>query len=205
DADGANAAQVTSDPGLESEPAWSRDGERIYFSRSADGGSQIASVAIDGSDLQVLTSVPGGHLSPVVSPDGRTIAFVTARDGNYEVYQMDADGGNARRLTDTREREQLPRFLPNGDIVFLRDRSGGGTDIIRLGQDGASVLTESEDPVLGLAVARDGNEITYVTGRMPDRSGTRIEYRLVTQQLTVGATPVVIRFEPGEQVATPSY
>src|SRR5690606_19387130 len=84
DADGANAAQVTSDPGLESEPAWSRDGERIYFARSASGGSQIASVAIDGRGLQLLTSVPGGHLSPVVSPDRRTSAFVTARDGHYE-------------------------------------------------------------------------------------------------------------------------
>ena len=203
DADGSSVRQLTSEPGNEGAPAWAPDGSRIVFTVDRPGGSQIASIAPDGSDLRVLTSAPGSQRNPSVSTDGRAIAFASTRDGNLEIYRMDADGGNPQRLTSDGARDQLPRWLPDGSLLYVS--WGRGARIMRLAPDGAVTVLESPDPIVGLAASRDGARIAYVAGRMLDRSGSRVEYRLVLQPLRGGGAPVTLRFAPGEQVATPSF
>ncbi|MGE5925939.1 MAG: Ig-like domain-containing protein, partial [Gemmatimonadota bacterium] len=203
DADGGNVTRLTSEPGAESAPAWAPDGSRIFFAADRAGGSQIASVAPDGSDLRVLTSAPGSQRNPSVSADGRSIAFASTRDGNLEIYRMDADGGNERRLTTGSARDQLPRWLPDGSLLYVSWERGAR--IMRLGPDGVVTVLESPDPIVALAASADGARIAYVAGRALDRSGSRVEYRLVVQSLVGGGPPVTLRFAPGEQVATPSF
>lgn len=203
DADGTNLARLTSDSGNESAPAWSADGSRIFFTADRPDGSQIASIALDGSDLRVLTTSPGGNRSPSVSADGRSVAFASARDGNSEIYRMDADGANQRRLTNDGARDLLPRWLPDGSLLYVS--SGRRVTIMRLGAAGAVPVAESPDPVVSLAASTDGRHIAYVVGRMLDRAGSRVEYRLIVQPLEGGTAPTVLRAAAGEQVATPSF
>jgi hypothetical protein len=203
DADGGNVVRVTSEPGNETAPAWSADGARLFFSADRPEGSQIASMALDGSDLRVLTASAGGNRSPSVSADGRSIAFVSARDGNSEIYRMDPDGSNQRRLTNDAARDQLPRWLPDGSLVYVASRQRGAA-ILRLGPAGAVQIVESPDPIVALAAAPEGDRIAYVAGRMLDRGGARIAYRLAIQSLA-GGPPTLLPLAPGEQVATPSF
>ncbi|HEU4828624.1 MAG TPA: Ig-like domain-containing protein [Gemmatimonadales bacterium] len=204
DADGANVTRLTSEPGSEGAPAWSPDGMRIFFTADRPGGTQVASVALDGSDLRVLTASSGGNRSPSVSADGRSVAFVSARDGNAEIYRMGPDGGNQRRVTNDDARDQSPRWLPDGSLLYVSSRQRGAV-IMRLGPAGAVPVVESPDPILSLAAAPDGRRIAYVAGRMLDRGGSRIEYRLVVQPLEGGAASTALRLAPGDQVATPSF
>lgn len=203
DADGGNVVRLTSEPGNESAPAWAADGTRLFFTADRPGGSQIASTALDGSDLRVLTASPGGNRSPAVSADGRSIAFMSARDGNSEIYRMDPDGSNQRRLTNDAARDQLPRWLPDGSLVYVASRQRGAV-ILRLGPAGAVPIVESPDPIVALAAAPEGDRIAYVAGRMLDRGGSRIAYRLAMQSLA-GGPPALLPLAPGEQVATPSF
>lgn len=203
DADGTNLTRLTSDPGNESAPAWSADGSRIYFTADRPDGSQIASIALDGSDLRVLTTSPGGNRAPSVSADGRSVAFASARDGNSEIYRMDADGANQRRVTNDGARDLLPRWLPDGSLVYVS--SGRRVTIMRLGAAGAVPVAESPDPIVSLAASADGTRIAYVVGRMLDRAGSRVEYRLIVQALEGGTAPTVLRAAAGEQIATPSF
>ena len=203
DADGGNVARLTSEPGGESAPAWAPDGSRIFFALDRPGGAQIASIAPDGSDLRVLTSAPGSQRNPSVSADGRAIAFASTRDGNLEIYRMDAEGGNQQRLTTGSARDQLPRWLPDGSLLYVSWERGAR--IMRLGPNGVVTVLESPDPIVALAASADGGRIAYVAGRSLDRSGSRVEYRLVVQSLAGGGPPVTLRFAPGEQVATPSF
>lgn len=204
-ADGTGIERVTTDSAGGGEPAWTPDGRRIVYSRSRGGTTEIASVGLDGSDLRTLAASPGGNQSPSVSPDGRTIAFASARDGNFEIYRMGIDGGNAERLTTSPAREQSPRFLPSGDLLYVTDRPRGGSAVMRLGASGAVPIVESPDPIVSLAVARDGSRIAFVTGRMLDRTGSRIEYRLVIHGLGAEVAPVAVRLLPDERIATPSF
>lgn len=204
DADGQNVTRLTSDPGSETEPAWTPDGRRIVHTASVNGMTQVASIGIDGADARVLTSAAGNQ-APAVSPDGRTISFTSARDGNYEIYQMDIGGSNARRLTTTPQREQHPRAFPNGDLLYVVERPKGGAAIVRHGMGGLVTLVELPDPILSLALSADGTRLAYIAGRAAERGDGRIEYRLVVQRAEADPAPLTLRLGANEQPATPSF
>jgi hypothetical protein len=201
DADGGAPRRVTTDAGDEYEPAWTPDGTRLVYTMGSGSRGQIAIIEVDGTGARVLTSAPRGNQSPAVAPDGNSIAFTSGRDGNSEVYQMDIDGANPRRLTTTRERESLPRFLPGGDLVYAIDDAAGGL-IVRHAAGAPIRLVSTGEPVVGLAVDRDGSRLAWVTGRPGAR---RAETRLFVQRMAGDAAPTAVPGAQGEQIASPSF
>ena len=139
-ADGSNVRRLTRRLGFDSSPAWSPDGTKIAFMRSAvgeqEGRSDIYVIQPDGTNLQRLTrDARAGR--PSWSPDGERIAFMSARsnrkqayDGaEYEIFVMDADGTNIQRLTHRPYADGHPDWSPDGTkIVFTvyGDQEGTG-------------------------------------------------------------------------------
>lgn len=210
DADGGEPRRLTTDPDTEGEPAWTPDGSRIIYTVTVKGGQpQLRVLRPDGKPSQALTAGPGGSHSATVSPDGRTLAFVSTRDGNEDIYLMPVEGGEARRVTRTRERESYPRFLPNGDLVFAVERGGRskGSRVVRLagtGGEGTTVL-ETDQPIGGMAVSRDGTRVAWVLGRLTDVARGRARFNLFVQPLAAGSTPAAVTLRPGEHVGGPSF
>ena len=210
DADGRNPRRLTTDSGSEGEPTWTPDGSRIVYTGTPKGAQpQLYVLRPDGNPSQALTSGPGGNHSATASADGRTLAFVSTRDGNQEIYLMPAEGGEARRATTTEQRESLPRFLPNGDLVFAVERGGRskGSRVVRLSgaAGGVQTLLETDEPIGGLAVSRDGGRIAYVVGRLTDAARGRAQFKLFVQPLAAGSAPATVTLRPGEQVVSPSF
>ena len=110
-ADGSNQANLTRNPYLDNEPAWSPDGSKIAFISYRDGNSEIYVMNADGSYPRRLTNDSYNEHDPAWSPDGSKIAFTTSRDGNYEIYVMNADGSNLTRLTNNTTDENFPDWL----------------------------------------------------------------------------------------------
>jgi PKD repeat protein len=74
-ADGSGFARLTSEPGSDSGPDWSPDGNRILFVTSRYGGTELVVMNPDGTDVtQVSPGLQGD--SPSWSSDGTRIAFV---------------------------------------------------------------------------------------------------------------------------------
>jgi uncharacterized protein YjdB len=209
DADGGNVRQLTHNPGSETEPVWTPDGKRIIYTGTSNGTTQLFIMSADGGESRPLTVSPGGNGSAAVAPDGHRIAFTSARDGNYELYLTDVDGGQPMRLTRTSQREANPQFLPDGSIVYTVDR-GGGSRVMSLAAGAAQpvMLFESEQPITGLAVSRDGHTVAYTTGKL---TGNRDKARfgLFLRALPAPGTPpppaTAVPIAPGEQVLSPSF
>jgi WD40-like Beta Propeller Repeat/Bacterial Ig-like domain (group 2) len=206
DADGHNLRRLTTDPGTEGEPAWTPDGARIvYTSAPKTGFPQLASIRTDGTDNRALTTLAGGNRSAAVSPDGASIAFVSARDGNPRIYTMAPDGSRQHRVTKGSDRESNPHYLPTGELIFVTEK-GGGSRLQRLSAGAAQgvAVFETKQPVLALAVSRDGGRVAYTAGKLAE-AGKTSKLALMVQPLAAGSAPAPVPLRPGEQILSVSF
>src|SRR5205085_7851288 len=75
--DGTGQTRLTTNQSIDSDPAFSPDGNRIAFRRLRDGSAEIYLMNSDGSNQTRLTNSPGNdNIRPAWSPDGTKIAFV---------------------------------------------------------------------------------------------------------------------------------
>ena len=126
-ADGSGRERLTTNPGPDSDPAWSPDGRKIAFVSGRDGNSGIYVMNADGTQQRLLMRAKVSYPPQLVwSPDGQKLAFTVALtsgpDGNLEIYVMNADGSGLRNLTRSRVRDSYPVWSPDGRrIAFESD------------------------------------------------------------------------------------
>ncbi|MDX1666410.1 MAG: DPP IV N-terminal domain-containing protein, partial [Saprospiraceae bacterium] len=129
-AEGGAARRVTSgNYNHNGNPAWSKDGKRLFFSanRHEDWeydrrNLEVYSVPVAGGEIQALTDREGPDFDPVLSPDGQQIAYLGYDDlvQTYQIvklYVMNTDGTGKRVIETTLDRSM-------SDIVW--DEEGGG-------------------------------------------------------------------------------
>ncbi len=126
---GGTPRQITTGDFSHSDPEWSADGQKIYFSaiRKPDpeyqeNDSEIYSVDLKTLEIKTLTDRKGPDYGPRVSPNGNWIAYTGFDDKDYtshlaSLYLMDSDGGGKKLLA-----ENFPSSPSN--INWGRDNSG---------------------------------------------------------------------------------
>lgn len=86
------------DRSTNSSPAFSADGQTVFFSGDGSGVSNIYAVSIDGTNLRRISNLYGGGFFPSASPDG-DIYYV-----DYSSRGFDLATFTPRRLYETRSR-----------------------------------------------------------------------------------------------------
>ena len=104
-AEGGEAVQLTAGPFEVSFPAWSRDGETVYFVSTEAGteGRQIYSVSARGDERTRLTGLGGLNTTARLSPEGDKIAFIHADPSQLpDLWVTETiPGAEAVQLTDS--------------------------------------------------------------------------------------------------------
>ena len=88
--------RVTDDRALDTGPAWSPDGKRLYFSSDRTGIANIYWWDPDTGETRQLTNVVAGAYTPAPSPDGRRLAYIGYTSIGFDVYLMDLESGQSR-------------------------------------------------------------------------------------------------------------
>ncbi len=167
DASGLIYRDVTSDnlDPIDTNAAWSPDGDRIAFTRGSLG---ICLIDPDGTNLVSLSSSDGHDAQPSWSPDGQRIAFVhgsnTVAD---QIYIMNADGTNRVRLTNVRGGAFSPSWSPDGGRIAFSAISASSTeDLYVIHVDGTHQLRLTDDWEFDRdpAWSPDGSKIAFVRG-----------------------------------------
>src|SRR5215203_453809 len=114
--DGSGPANLTKNPAIDLQPAFSPAGKKIVFQTDRDDNPEIYTMNANGSNPTRLTNNPANDAQPTYAPDGNKIAFASNRDGgdfnSFEIYVIDLNGG-VQRLTNNSAGDFNPSFSPN--------------------------------------------------------------------------------------------
>ncbi len=156
--------RLTSQPGGETKPALSPDGETVAFVSTASGNRDIWVQRV-GSDKAIDLTADSSvdEMDPAFSPDGSLIAFHSDRDGGG-LFVMGPLGESVRRVT---AGGFSPDWTPDGkEIVYadeeitsplLRSRSRLWAANVASGQKRPLVATDGVEP----AVSPHGLRVAY--------------------------------------------
>jgi Tol biopolymer transport system component len=170
-ADGSGPVDLTNNPAIDFQSAFSPDGSKIAFTRGSTG--EVFSMNADGSGQANLSNNLATDGQASFSPDGSKIVFASNRDGNNDIWVMNADGSNQTKLTNDADNESQPSFSPDGSkIVFQND---GTADIVVMNANGSNPVALVTDPAndreptwspdgtkIAFRTNRDGNDEIYV-------------------------------------------
>jgi tricorn protease len=102
DINGKNVRHLTTDLGIETNPAFSPDGSLIAFSAQYDGNTDVFIVPAAGGIPKRLTWHPGPDIVQSFTPDGKAVLFASPRNtysGRYlQLYTVPLDGGYPEQL-----------------------------------------------------------------------------------------------------------
>jgi eukaryotic-like serine/threonine-protein kinase len=115
--------QVTSEPGVETDPALSPDGTLVAYSALGVEGADLRLKDVRGGPELRLTDGAAADTSPAWFPDGSALVFVSSQDGREGIWKIHHLGGQpSRLLADARD----PAVSPDGQrLAFARNAPSG--------------------------------------------------------------------------------
>ena len=212
DADGHDPVRITSEQGMDIQPAWTPDGNRVVFVSARGGVRQLYTMRADGRDVRQLTALPGGADGPAPSPDGTAVVFTgypLGPTGQSDIYKVSMDGGVPTALTSTRDRsESRPAFLSDGQLAWVLPRSDKRepNQVLKETAPGGTPtpIFTSEATIVDIAFARDGSRVAWISSRPDDRNRNGLEFTFQWRALPGGAETSV-RLQPGERITSPAF
>ena len=156
--DGTDRHQLTFDPGLDSSPAWSPEGDFIAFLslRRGISGPQIFSIGKNGGEPHQLTNHETPISSFVWSPDGKRIAFLATEPPSDLVKERNRKGEDEIVLDsfDTDDNAPLQR-------LWVLDLDKGITHLVPTGEVHVTSVSWSPDGSTFLLTVTDDANLDY--------------------------------------------
>lgn len=190
-ANGGDERRLTSHPGQDGLPRWSRDGRSVYFGSDRSGNFQLYVVSAEGGEARRIRTNPHTEWQADPSPDGRRIAFLTNQEGAEHLFVMDLATGSEQALVRHGRKSILgnPAWSPDGGKIVFSSNWKFGHHIYVVG------VVDGEERRLswvhkGGCEPRfhpDGRRVVYVSrGHLSDKS------RLVEHDLETGKERILL-------------
>jgi Tol biopolymer transport system component/DNA-binding winged helix-turn-helix (wHTH) protein len=162
-ADGSNAAQLSTSPHTEHIPSWMPDGSAIATMCQSNSIPSLCMLGLDGSSRSIQMPVSfrsWGRLSP----DGRELAFQReGPDGHLSVWKIDVNTKQERRVAPEKVSIGFPSWSNDGRWIAGEIRDGGDTHLAVVpGGGGEPVqLTTGREHAWPASWAPDNDRIAY--------------------------------------------
>ena len=151
---GGTPRRLTDDPASDAGPAWSPDGQTIYFVSDRAGAFEIYAMGAGGEDQRAIGQGTGILGRPAPSPDGRNLAFArrVAGEQSTEIVRLDLESREMTVLTSDNDSE--PAHGPAGRwIAFVTARFGMPEVMLLDAEDPAQQTRLTDHPAIDSAPA----------------------------------------------------
>jgi TolB protein len=114
-------------------PEFTPDGQRMLFSATIDGWTQICISDVNGGNMRRISHVRSIEVSAKVNPKNPTdVLFISGRSGHQQLWRMNIDGGDMEMLTSGEGDVANPSWSPDGHHIafaWTRGYEVGGFNI----------------------------------------------------------------------------
>jgi Tol biopolymer transport system component len=119
--------QISSEPGYEGWPVWSRDGSHIYYVSGSEPARNVYRRKVDSDDEpEKITSYSNASaIYPTILGDNGQLTFTLVKDNNTVVVSNPAFGGNSQ----TAVRGKHPMLSPDGKKIYYINSEPGRTGL----------------------------------------------------------------------------
>jgi hypothetical protein len=83
--------RITADRAMDTHPAWSADGKRLFFASDRSGISNVYVLDLERRRLEQVTNVRTGAFMPAVSDDGKLLVYAGYTSKGYDLYALEID------------------------------------------------------------------------------------------------------------------
>ncbi len=176
--------EIAAARGMNTDPDYSAQGDRIVFTSDQDGNEEIYLYDIGGQKQTRLTNHPGPDYSPNFSPDGSEIVFVSNMDDKYkwEIYKMSLKDLKPKRLTNNIYWDGFSRYSADGKSITFSSRRNGSEDIYIMNPNGTGERILYQTPANENDATLIGDHLFFKSDCSGDWEIYR--YNLATKRLT---------------------
>jgi TolB protein len=140
-----NLVRITDDPAIDTEPAWSPDGQTLYFNSDRGGAPQIyATAPRAGAQAHRVSYDTPYAARPRVSPDGKLLALMIQEGNASRMAVIDLASGRLTPLS-RGPLDESPSFAPNGATLIYAGRDRGQGVLATISVDGQVSLRLKSD------------------------------------------------------------
>ncbi len=116
-----NKQRLRESDSVDTEPAWSPDGERLVFESDETGSPQLYEIELASGEVQRLSYGSKYCVSPSYNSTGEQVLHIRRDDNRREnVAVLDMASGDSFYITDI-SRADSPSFSPNDAMILFKD------------------------------------------------------------------------------------